>query len=133
MGIRLLNRRPAEPRHAVPLWIVPTPEPARPQTPVPAVAGNASTARIPSDLGQHLRKKLRKHLTAHTRHVPDWRAWPDLARGYAALLLNVMPRHRRGPRRTLTVFVARVTEPPTGRSPRPSAPQTLEPGPGDAG
>jgi hypothetical protein len=136
MGIRMLNRRPA----------------LSPLAPVPAFAAGASTARLalgPAeavrhaavDLGRalsHCRpvsalgrcRPLRGTLAAvgRARDTTRWRQWADLARGYAALLLTLLPRTR--PAGSLTVFVVGVpalSGPSDGSAPWwPGA----EPGPG---
>jgi hypothetical protein len=90
-------------------------------SPVPALAADASTARIPADLTATVRRAaagLRHRLTgltAHADHAPDWRQWADLARGYLALALAALPKPR--PRHTLTVFVASLTERPAAPAP----------------
>ncbi|AJP01546.1 hypothetical protein TU94_08595 [Streptomyces cyaneogriseus subsp. noncyanogenus] len=80
---------------------------------VPVVAPDASTARIPETFAPALRQAaagLRRRL-AHRRPAaagpgepPAWRLWAELARGYLALALTRLPRHR--PAHTFTVFVA---------------------------
>ncbi|MFG2118661.1 hypothetical protein [Streptomyces sp. NPDC048710] len=115
MGIRMLHRRTPEAQGRTPAPADTASDRATPASPVPALAADASTARIPADLATTVRRAavdLRRRLAARTRHAPDWRAWPDLARGYLALLLTLIPRAR--PRRTLTVFVAPVIERPIG-------------------
>ncbi|CAL9413155.1 hypothetical protein [Streptomyces sp. enrichment culture] len=141
MGIRMLNRRPAHP----------------PLAPVPAFAVGASTARIvlgPAeavrlaavDLGRAICRcrpvlALGRCLPPgvlggvrsadaeeRTGETAPWRVWADLARGYFALLLTLLPRSR--PAGTLTVFVASVpalSGPPDGSAPCWSG---WEPGPG---
>jgi hypothetical protein len=124
MGIRMLHRRP--PEAAPRVWADTASAQAVPASPVPALAADASTARIPADLATTVRRAadgLRRRfadLTARAGHVPDWRAWVDLARGYLALALTLTPRSRR-PRHTLTVFVASLSE-------RPAAPDSRRPG-----
>ncbi|MFF4844543.1 hypothetical protein [Streptomyces collinus] len=112
MGIRTLHRLTAE---GPPARVHSTSAPAAPVSPVPALAAGASTARIPADPAATLRRAvadLRRRPAAGTRLAPVWRARADLARAYLALLLTLVPRAR--PRRTLTVFVATLSEPPTG-------------------
>ncbi len=114
MGIRMLHRR--TPEAATGAWAATASTQAVPAAPVPALAADASTARIPADLATTLRdttRRLRRRLAGRAAHTPDWRQWTDLARGYLALVLTVIPRSR--PRPTLTVFVASLTE-------RPAAP-----------
>ncbi|MGW0457791.1 hypothetical protein [Streptomyces tendae] len=107
MGIRMLHHRttPARAR---------TDGPARvPLLPVPVFAPGASTGRTPATLTTVLRRTatdLRRPLarraraTAAPHETPAWRLWADLARGYLALALTLLPRPR--PAHTLTVFVA---------------------------
>lgn len=124
MGIRMLHRR--TPEAAPRVWADTASVQALPASPVPALAADASTARIPADLATTVRRaadRLRRGfagLTARAGHVPDWRAWMDLARGYLDLALTLTPRSRR-PRHTVTVFVASLTE-------RPAAPGSPRPG-----
>ncbi|MFJ9816339.1 hypothetical protein ACIRU3_13910 [Streptomyces sp. NPDC101151] len=134
MGIRMLHRRTPEARNGTPARADTASDRATPASPVPALAADASTARIPADLATTVRRAaadLRRRPAARTRRGPDRsarRAWPDLVRGYLALLLTLIPRAR--PRRTLTVFVAAVIEPPTGRGPhRPPHRDRPEPAP----
>ncbi|MFF7975413.1 hypothetical protein [Streptomyces sp. NPDC007905] len=130
MGIRTLHRRTAQ---GTPVRADTASVQATPASPVPALAVDASTARIPADLAATVRRAvadLRRRLAAAPRPAPDWRARADLARGYLALLLTLIPRAR--PRRTLTVFVASVTEPRTGPGPhRPPLRDRPERGPDD--
>lgn len=118
----MLHRRTPEARNGILVWADTVSAQATPASPVPPLADDASTARIPADPATTVRrtvKDLRRRLTARIHRAPDWRAWPDLARGYLALLLALVPKAR--PRRTLTVFVASLTERPTGPAPhRPS-------------
>lgn len=107
MGIRMLHHRttPARAR---------TDGPARvPFLPVPVFAPGASTGRTPATLTTLLRRTatgLRRGLarrapaTGAPHEPPAWRAWADLARGYLALALTLLPRTR--PAHTFTVFVA---------------------------
>ncbi|MFJ9866490.1 hypothetical protein [Streptomyces sp. NPDC101165] len=132
MGIRMLHRRTPEAPGGTPAPADTATDGATPASPVPALAADASTARIPADLATTVRSAavdLRRRLAARTRHAPDWRAWPDLARGYVALLITLIPRTR--PRRTLTVFVAPVIERRTGPGAhRPPLRDCPEPGQG---
>ncbi|MES9522136.1 hypothetical protein [Streptomyces capoamus] len=111
MGIRMLHRRtPEAPTGA---WADTVSAQAVPVAPVPALAADASTARIPADLATTVRqatRRLRRGLAGRPAATPDWRQWTDLARGYLALVLSLIPRSR--PRPTLTVFVASLTERP---------------------
>ena len=141
MGIRMLHRRTPEARDGTPVRADPASAQATPASPVPPLAADASTARIPADLATTARRAaadLRHRLAARAARTdgaaPDWRVRADLARGYLALLLTLIPRAR--PRRTLTVFVAPVpaapvTEPPADPGPhRPPHRDRPEPGPG---
>ncbi|MEU6569370.1 MULTISPECIES: hypothetical protein [Streptomyces] len=111
-----------------------------PLPPVPALAPDASTGRIPATLTTALRRTatgLGRRLargdratatpTPTPREAPAWRLWADLARGYLSLALTLVPRPR--PARTLTVFVAAdtVSGPPGG--PAPHRPGRRERGP----
>ncbi|MEV6117998.1 hypothetical protein AB0L59_37420 [Streptomyces sp. NPDC052109] len=119
MGIRMLHRR--TPEAVTRAWADTASAQAMPASPVPALAADASTARIPVDLVETVRKTakgLRYRLTGLTGHVApaqDWRQWADLARGYLALALTAIPRAR--PRPTLTVFVASLTDRPAAPGP----------------
>ncbi|MFE5187699.1 hypothetical protein [Streptomyces sp. NPDC056628] len=95
MGIRTLNRRTARaPAHAD------RPEPPTPPQ-APALAPDASTARIPAQLIGTVRRTM----TAARRHlIRRLRAWTELARSYAALALTLIPRCR--PHRRVTIFEA---------------------------
>ncbi|MEU1009190.1 hypothetical protein ACIP4Y_05480 [Streptomyces sp. NPDC088810] len=119
MGIRMLHRR--TPEAATGAWADTVSAQAVPAAPVPALAADASTARIPADLAttvRHVTQRLRRGLAGRPARTPDWRQWTDLARGYLALVLTLIPRSR--PRPTLTVFVASLTE-------RPAAPDSHRP------
>ncbi|MQY33190.1 hypothetical protein SRB17_11510 [Streptomyces sp. RB17] len=123
MGIRMLHRR--TPEADTRAWADAASAQAMPASPVPALAADASTARIPADLTATVRRaatNLRHRLaglTAPVDRAPDWRQWADLARGYLALALTAIPRRR--PRCTLTVFVASLTDRPAAPGPhRPS-------------
>ncbi|GAA3138865.1 hypothetical protein GCM10010521_26560 [Streptomyces rameus] len=124
MGIRMLHRR--TPEAVIGVWAVTASAPALPAAPVPALAADASTARVPSEPAMTVRnvtKSLRRRLAGHPDRVPDWRQWADLARGYLALTLTLVPRSR--PRPTLTVFVASLTERPA--APGPHRPPQRDP------
>ncbi|MFG2130280.1 hypothetical protein ACGFNV_21050 [Streptomyces sp. NPDC048751] len=95
---------------------------------VPALAPRASSARIPTTRAAAARRSLaafRRGMTVRLSRDSEsrgtWRLWADLARGhlagYVALLLARLPGPR-PPRRTLTVFVAPLTERPDGSAPR---------------
>ncbi len=122
MGIRMLHRR--TPEAVTRAWAVTASAQAMPASPVPALAADASTARIPADPAMTVRRAANRvrrglaGLTARRGHAPDWRQWADLTRGYLALALTALPRSR--PRPTLTVFVASLTE-------RPAAPGRTRP------
>lgn len=121
MGIRMLHHRttPARAR---------TDGPARvPLLPVPVFAPGASTGRTPATLTTVLHrtaKVLRGRLvpratgTAVPHETPAWHLWADLARGYLALALTLLPRPH--PARTFTVFVASTD--PLGTRPGGPAP-----------
>ncbi|MFI5682694.1 hypothetical protein [Streptomyces sp. NPDC051636] len=132
MGIRTLHSRTA---HA---W--PTAQagadaaPGTPPPPVPAFAAGASTARIPTapatvvrrtaaDLGRRLTGRL-----SRAGKATVWRSWADLGRGYLALLSARLPRTR--PAHTMTVFVATLTERPTGSAGHRPLRDRWKPGPG---
>ncbi|WP_328656946.1 hypothetical protein [Streptomyces sp. NBC_00334] len=107
MGIRMLHHRTVPARAS-------TDGPARlPLLAVPVFAPGASTGRIPSTLGTVLRRTatdvrrrlVRRAPTSTAPHqTPAWRLWADLARGYLALVLSLLPRPR--PTHNFTVFVA---------------------------
>jgi hypothetical protein len=120
MGIRMLHRR--TPEADLRGWADTVSAQAMSASPVPALAADASTARIPAELSATVRRaatNLRHGLAglsaAGDRAAPDWRQWADLARGYLALALTAIPRRR--PRCTLTVFVASLTERPAAQGP----------------
>lgn len=132
MGIRMLHRR--TPEAVTRVWADTASAQALPASPVPALAADASTARIPADPATTVRRAARnvrrglKDRTARTGaaaragRAPDWRQWADLARGYLALTLTLIPRSR--PRPTLTVFVAPLAERPARHDPRDPGPRT---------
>ncbi|MEY9990565.1 hypothetical protein ABIE67_002597 [Streptomyces sp. V4I8] len=101
MGIRTPHRRtapaPAQANADQP------PSPAQP--PVPAVATDASTARIPVDLLSTLRQTA---TTLRRRLAHRIQGWAELTRGYLALARTLLPRRRPA---------AAVTEPPDGSAP----------------
>lgn len=116
MGIRMLHRR--TPEAAAGAWAGVASAQAVPAVPVPALAADASTARIPADLATTVRtvtKGLGRGPAARPARLPDWRQWTDLARGYLALALALLPRAR--PRNRLTVFVAPLTGRPAAPGP----------------
>ncbi|WP_306183607.1 hypothetical protein [Streptomyces sp. MK5] len=121
MGIRMLNHRPAVSPTAVGA------APAAPPPPVPALAADASTARIPPDLAAAVRRAV---TGLRRRAVPGesrpWRMWADLTRGYVALLLARLPQP--APARTVTVFVA-APIPRADRTDRPLGPPAHRPRP----
>ncbi|MGW1588927.1 hypothetical protein [Streptomyces sp. NPDC002386] len=131
MGIRMLHRRTPEVRDGTRAEAGSASGPATAASPVPALAAGASTARIPVDRAAAARAAaagLLRRPRARLRRAADRRAWADLTRAYLALLLTAIPRTR--PRRTLTVFVAALTEPPTGPGPhRPPRQDRPEPRP----
>ncbi|MEU0739641.1 hypothetical protein [Streptomyces sp. NPDC006134] len=140
MGIRTLHHRTAPPRAGAegPACVS--------LPPVPVFAPDASTARIPETLATALRRAaagLRRGLAhrapaaAGTGETPAWRLWTELARGYLALALTLLPQPRPTP--AFTVFVAtadpvsaRANGPaPYRRRPaRPGSDPGLGPGPG---
>lgn len=114
MGIRMLNHRLA----------------ASPLRSVPALSAGASTARVlagPATALRHTAVDLRHRIGRRTPSFvrlydtfEAWRPWVDLARGYLALCLAVMPRPR--PAYTVTVFTATVRDlsaPPNGSGAAP--------------
>ncbi|MFE1440604.1 hypothetical protein [Streptomyces sp. NPDC058739] len=101
MGIRMLDRRPAR----------------QPLAPVPAFASGASTARIvlgpaeavrsvAADLGRALARcralgpllRCRPLAAVRLSGTAPWRQWADLAGGYLALLLALLPPGRHADR-----------------------------------
>ncbi len=124
MGIRMLHRR--TPEAAAGAWAAVASAQAVPAAPVPALAADASTARVPADPVATVRgvtRRLGRALTTRPARLPDWRQWTDLARGYLALALTLIPRSR--PRREITVFVASLTERPA--TPGPHRPPRRDP------
>ncbi|MGW1803843.1 hypothetical protein [Streptomyces sp. NPDC002078] len=123
MGIRMLHRR--TPEADTRAWADAASAQAMPASPVPAFAADASTARIPVELTATVHRAATNlwyrltGLTAPVDRAPDWRQWADLARGYLALALTAIPRPR--PRRTLTVFVASLTDRPAAAGPHRSS------------
>ncbi|MFK4104805.1 hypothetical protein ACI2L1_32990 [Streptomyces sp. NPDC019531] len=117
MGIRMLHRRTAPARTQAQAHADNAPSVAR--RPVPAHAAAASTARVPRDLTTLLRRAtddLRHRFARRDRDDVDQepegvsqepsrhRLWAELALGYLALALTLLPRAR--PMPTMTVFVA---------------------------
>lgn len=133
MGIRMLHHRTTPARAS-------TDRPARVPLPtVPDFAPDASTGRIPATVmtalrrtGEGLRRRVtrRGRAAAAPREVPARRLWADLARGYLALALTLLPRSR--PARIPTVFVApadTLSAPPGGPAPHRRLPGRRGPGP----
>ncbi len=133
MGIRMLHHRTTPARAS-------TDRPARvPFLPVPVFAPGASTGRTPTTLATALRRTgadLRRGLLHRDpaapppRETPAWRVWADLARGYLALALTLLPRTR--PAHTFTVFVAgadTLSARPGGPAPYRRLPGRPGPGP----
>ncbi|MEU4154078.1 hypothetical protein [Streptomyces sp. NPDC026659] len=124
MGIRMLHRR-----RRTGAWhrrierAEADPERGGDASPVPSLAADASSARIPVDPAA----RVRAALAAMRRRVAalQWRARVDVARGYLALLLAALPKAR--PRHTLTVFVASLTERPAPPAPGQARPDAREP------
>ncbi|MFJ3230387.1 hypothetical protein [Streptomyces sp. NPDC086787] len=113
MGIRMLHRRAAQAR-TTPQADAAAPTPM-PSSRIPALAADASTARIPADRTAAVRKRATR-----LRHRFAGRQWADLCRGYLALLLALLPKPR--PPRRMTVFVAPLTERPNAAAPRAPEP-----------
>lgn len=116
MGIRMLHRR--TPQATAGAWADTASAQAMPAAPVPALAADASTARIPADPAAAVRRvtgHLRRRLARHPVPTPDWRQWADVARSYLTLALTAIPRPSPRRRPTLTVFVAPLTERPAAR------------------
>ncbi|MFE0513572.1 hypothetical protein [Streptomyces sp. NPDC058964] len=131
MGIRMLHRRTVQARNTAQADAAAAP--SMPPSRIPALAADASTARIPTDLTAAVRKaavSLRHRLTTgafRADRVLAWRQWADLGRGYLALLLTLLPRPR--PPRRMTVFVATLIERPYGSAPRGRHRERREPRP----
>lgn len=135
MGIRMLHRRTPEAVTRVWADTASAQDQALPASPVPALAADASTARIPADPATTVRRaagNIRRGLkdrtdrttaAARAGRAPDWRQWVDLARGYLALTLALIPRSR--PRPTLTVFVAPLAARPAHREPHDPGPNAV--------
>jgi hypothetical protein len=133
MGIRMLHHRTTPARAS-------TDRPVRvPLLPVPVVAPGASTGRVPATFATALRRTVadlrrgaarRAPTAAAASETPARRAWADLARGYLALALTLLPRTR--PARTFTVFVANTdtfSARPGEQAPYRRLPGWWEPGP----
>ncbi|MER5514896.1 hypothetical protein [Streptomyces sp. NPDC002763] len=86
----------------------------------PAMAPGASSARIPTDLAVTARKAVAR-LRRRLRTRPEPRQWLDLARSCLALVIGALPGPRRP--RTMTVFVATLTERPKGSGARRRPPE----------
>ena len=123
MGIRMVHRRTPQSRPPAKARSSSASAQVTASLSAPALAAGASSARIPADLAVTVRRaatRLRRRLRART----GLRKWLDLARSYLALLLTALPGPRRP--RTMTVFVASLTERQTHsaarrRSPEPDA------------
>ncbi|MEV0181369.1 hypothetical protein AB0I54_19025 [Streptomyces sp. NPDC050625] len=132
MGIRMLHRRTALARTTAQADAVAPP--SMPPSRIPAFAADASTARIHTDLRTAARRTtaaLGHRLTTRASRADRalaWRQWADLGRGYLALLLTLLPRPR--PPRTITVFVAPLTERPDGSARHAPRRERRQPGPG---
>ena len=116
MGIRMLHRRTA------PAQAYAEQAPYSLRSPVPAHAAGASTARVPVGLAARLRRAR-----AELRHPLRHRVWGELALGYLALALTLLPRSR--PVSTMTVFVAAEGAVSGGAGRRPPAEHPVS-GPG---
>ncbi|MFF3463016.1 hypothetical protein ACWCQN_10130 [Streptomyces sp. NPDC001984] len=132
MGIRMLHHRTAQARTTAPADTAAAPSLSSPL--VPALAADASTARIPTDPATTVRTTmagLGRRLTGHVTRpglARAYRHWAELGRSYLALLLTLVPRSR--PQRTITVFTVTLTERPDGSArPRPGR-YGQGPGPG---
>ncbi|MEU5592096.1 hypothetical protein [Streptomyces sp. NPDC020298] len=126
MGIRTLHRRTAHARPPSRPGAAEAPD--TPPPPVPAFSAEASTARIPADPAGTVRRTtadVSRRLTGRLSRARQ--AAADLGRGYFALLLARLPSSR--PARTMTVFVAPLTERPTGSAARRPHPDRRHPGP----
>ncbi|MFD4597511.1 hypothetical protein ACFWPQ_05670 [Streptomyces sp. NPDC058464] len=120
MGIRMVHRRTPQSRPPAKARSASASAQVTASPSAPAQAADASSARIPADLAVSVRRsviRLRRRLRAR----PDLRQWLDLARSYLALLLTALPGPRRP--RTMTVFVASLTERPTGSAARRRPPE----------
>ncbi|MFF4897487.1 hypothetical protein [Streptomyces sp. NPDC001068] len=121
MGIRMLHGR--TPRTRPPAKARPAAAQVREASPAPAMAPDAGSARIPTDLTVTVRTAVTR-LRRGLRGRPDPRQRLELVRSYLALVLSALPGPRRP--RTMTVFVATLTERPRGsgahhRPPEPDA------------
>lgn len=116
MGIRMLHHRTAQARPTAPADPGAAPSLSSPL--VPALAADASTARIPTDPATRVRTTLAGLGRRHIGHVTRpglsraCRHWAELGRSYLALLLTLVPHTR--PQRTVTVFTVTLTERPDG-------------------
>ncbi|RPE44759.1 hypothetical protein EDD90_8011 [Streptomyces sp. Ag109_O5-1] len=121
MGIRMVHRRTPQSRPPAKARSASASAQVTASPSAPAQAAGASSARIPTDLALTVRRaatRLRRRLRARR---PGLRQWLDLARSYLALLLTALPGPRRP--RTMTVFVATLTERPTGSAARRRPPE----------
>ncbi|GGJ25946.1 hypothetical protein [Streptomyces brasiliensis] len=133
MGIRMLHHRTA-PARTTAAADAATAAPLSSSPLVPALAADASTARIPTGPATTVRTTvagLGRRLTGHVTRpglARAYRHWSELGRSYLALLLTLVPRSR--PQRTITVFAVTLTERPDGSArPRPGRDeQKPEPG-----
>ncbi|MEW2132289.1 hypothetical protein [Streptomyces sp. NPDC005435] len=123
MGIRMLHRRRTRAWHRRIERAEADPGRGGDASPVPLLAADASSARIPVDPAA----RARAVLAALRRRAAalDWRARADVARGYLALLLAALPKAR--PRHTLTVFIASLAERPAPPAPGQGRPSAQEP------
>jgi hypothetical protein len=120
MGIRMVHRRTPQSRPPAKARSASASAQVTASPSAPAQAVGASSARIPTDLTVTVRRavtRLRRRLRAR----PGLRQWLDLIRSYLALLLAAFPGPRRP--RTMTVFVATLTERPTGSAARRRPPE----------
>ncbi|MFG2952692.1 hypothetical protein ACGF5O_03035 [Streptomyces sp. NPDC048291] len=120
MGIRMVHRRTPQSRPPAKARSASASAEVTASPSAPALAAGASSARIPADLAVTVRRavtRLRRRLRAR----PGLRQWFDLARSYLALLLTALPGPRRP--RTMTVFVASLTERQTRSAARRRAPE----------
>ncbi|MFI7497142.1 hypothetical protein ACIBVL_01290 [Streptomyces sp. NPDC049687] len=116
MGIRMYHRRTATARVHVTATADTqgAPEAAPAPRPLPALAPDAATLRIPGTPATALRAAAaRLKLRALARFVPrggTWRRWAEQARSCLALALGALGRLRgpRPARRRITVFVVRA-------------------------
>lgn len=119
MGIRMLHGRTPQTRPPAKARSAAAQAPAAPSA--PALAPDAGSARIPTDLAVTVGAAVTR-LRRRLRTRPPARQWLDIARGRLVRFRGALPGPRR--HRTMTVFVATLSERPrrSGAPHRPPEP-----------